>query len=88
MNLEELENAVSRLSPNEYDSFRDWFAEFDMTQWDKQIETDSDAGRLDGMIKKALEDYEDLKALREAKAAESETVSAPLNSLRNDLLSD
>ena len=58
MNLEELENAVSRLSPDEYDSFRDWFAEFDMTQWDKQIETDSDAGRLDGMIKKALEDYD------------------------------
>ena len=37
-------------------------------------------------IKESLEDYEDLKVLREAKAAEGEAVSAPLSDLRNDLL--
>jgi predicted esterase len=67
MSVEELEKAVSSLAPEDYDSFRGWFADFDMNQWDKQIEEDSKSGRLDSMINKALEDYNagratDLKA--------------------------
>jgi hypothetical protein len=67
MSIEELEKAVCSLKPEEYDSFRVWFADYDMNQWDKQIEKDSKSGRLDSMIHKALEDYNagrvtDLKA--------------------------
>jgi len=67
MSVEELEKAVSSLEPEEYDSFRAWFADYDMNQWDIQIEKDSNAGRLDSMIHKSLEDYNagratDLKA--------------------------
>lgn len=57
MSIEELEKAVANLPPEDYRSFRDWFADFDMDQWDKQIEVDSNAGLLDSMIHQALEDY-------------------------------
>jgi len=33
---------------------RDWFAERDWERWDKQIEKDSEAGKLDFLIKEAL----------------------------------
>mgnify|MGYP001491320985 CR=1 FL=1 len=67
MSIEEIEEAVATLSSEDYESFREWFAEFDMAQWDRQIEEDSKAGRLDSMINEALEDYHagratDLKA--------------------------
>jgi len=57
MSVRELEKAVEVLSPEELREFRTWFADFDMAQWDKQIEEDSKAGRLDHLIDKAMEDY-------------------------------
>ena len=39
-------------------------------------------------IKENLEDYEDLKDLREAKALEGDAASVPLSDLRADLLAD
>ena len=57
MSIKEIEEAVATLSQKDYESFREWFAEFDMAQWDRQIEEDSKAGRLDTMINEALEDY-------------------------------
>lgn len=57
MSVRELEKAVAVLSPEELREFRAWFADFDMAQWDRQIEEDSNAGRLDHLINKALEDH-------------------------------
>jgi hypothetical protein len=57
MSVQELEKAVAVLSSEELREFRAWFADFDMAQWDRQIEQDSNAGRLDHLINKALEDY-------------------------------
>ena len=57
MSVRELEKAVTVLSPDELREFRAWFAEFDMAQWDRQIEEDSNAGKLDHLIDKAMEDY-------------------------------
>ena len=39
-------------------------------------------------IRECLEDYEDLKNLREAKAAEGDAPSTPLSDLRADLLAE
>ncbi|MCC5805762.1 MAG: type II toxin-antitoxin system Phd/YefM family antitoxin [Opitutales bacterium] len=39
-------------------------------------------------MKEALEDYEDLKDLREAKVMEADEPSTPLSKVRADLLSD
>ncbi|MBD2507928.1 hypothetical protein H6G91_11675 [Nostoc muscorum FACHB-395] len=52
--LNEVELAVSQLSPEDLAAFRAWFAEFDAAAWDKQIEEDVAAGRLDELAEKAL----------------------------------
>lgn len=57
MSVKELEKAVSVLSPEELREFRVWFADFEMAQWDREIEQDSNSGRLDHLIDKAIEDY-------------------------------
>lgn len=53
--LDEIETAVSRLPEGDLASFRRWFAEFDGERWDKQIEEDVHAGRLDSLADQALE---------------------------------
>lgn len=53
--LEELEKAVTALTSEEYRAFRQWFLERDWVQWDQQIEEDSRAGKLDFLIREALE---------------------------------
>lgn len=57
MNLIEVERAVAKFSTEDFEAFRNWFADFEMSQWDKEIEEDSKAGRLDAMLGKAMEDY-------------------------------
>ena len=56
MSIAEIEKAVSGLPAGDLKTFRQWFADFDMAQWDRQIEEDSAAGRLDHLIAKAVED--------------------------------
>ncbi|HYJ86596.1 MAG TPA: hypothetical protein VEW46_11100 [Pyrinomonadaceae bacterium] len=58
MSIEELEVVVSRLSPEELTRFSEWFDEFLAEQWDRQIEADVSAGRLDGAGKRADDDFE------------------------------
>jgi hypothetical protein len=58
MSVEELETVVSSLSPEELARFSEWFGEFLADQWDRQIEADILAGRLDGAAKRADEDFE------------------------------
>ena len=58
MSVEELETVVSSLSPEELVRFSEWFGEFLADQWDRQIEADVLAGRLDAAAKRADEDFE------------------------------
>jgi hypothetical protein len=58
MSVEELESAVTRLSPIELARFSDWFENFIADQWDRQIEADIAAGKLDAAGRKADEDFE------------------------------
>jgi hypothetical protein len=55
-NVPEIEDAVRRLGPQELAQFREWFAEFDGAEWDRQIERDVTAGRLDKLAEEALND--------------------------------
>ena len=52
--LEEIQNAVSGLPKGDYDRFRDWFTERDWELWDRQIEADSESGKLDRLVEEAL----------------------------------
>jgi hypothetical protein len=55
--VESLEKRVSALSAEELAEFRQWFAEFDAAAWDRQIERDAKAGRLDALADEALRDH-------------------------------
>ena len=57
MTVTELEKAITRLSKQELDRFRDWFDEYYAELWDKQIEDDAKAGRLDELIAEANAEY-------------------------------
>ncbi|MEX1097047.1 MAG: hypothetical protein WED34_13450 [Planctomycetales bacterium] len=56
--VEELETAVQSLSPEDRAAFRAWFVEFDADEWDRQLEADAAAGRLDWLVAEALADRE------------------------------
>jgi hypothetical protein len=45
--VEQLEMAVTSLPEEEYVQFRRWFLERDWEKWDREIEADSMAGKLD-----------------------------------------
>jgi hypothetical protein len=56
MTLQDLENAIAGLPPNDLAKFRAWFAEFDADEWDRQIVDDVNSGRLDHLMSDALDD--------------------------------
>ena len=58
MSIEELESVVSGLPAAELARFSQWFEEFMAERWDRQIETDMLAGRLDAALKRADGHYE------------------------------
>ena len=53
--VQEIESAVDPLSQRDYGTFRRWFLERDWAKRDRQIESDSAAGKLDFLIKEAQE---------------------------------
>lgn len=55
--LEEIEQRIRNLPPAELTKFRTWFVEFDHMLWDRQIEADSKAGKLDKLAAEAVADY-------------------------------
>ena len=55
--IEAIESAVEKLDRDGLAKFRDWFAEFNSAAWDKQLESDSNAGKLDEMANLAIEEY-------------------------------
>lgn len=56
-NVKSIEKAIEALPPSELAEFRRWFAEYDAAAWDRRIEHDASAGKLDGLAKEALEDF-------------------------------
>jgi hypothetical protein len=49
--------AVRRLSRRELARFRAWFINYDAAEWDRQLEADVAAGRLDTLIRNAQRDH-------------------------------
>ena len=60
--LEQLEQQVLQLSPEDLAKFRAWFLELDHQLWDKQIEADIAAGKLDRLIAEARAEFKAGKA--------------------------
>ena len=55
--IQKLEREIKDLTRSELAVFRQWFQEFDAAQWDRQIEEDAFAGKLDRLAEKALADH-------------------------------
>lgn len=55
--IQEIEQAVSRLPERDLARFRAWFHEFDAKIWDRQIEADVKAGKLDEIANQAIADF-------------------------------
>ncbi len=58
MTLNELENAVTSLSPEDLARFRAWFAEYDGAGWDRQLEQDVADGKLDALADQAIREHQ------------------------------
>ena len=58
MGVQELESGVSHLSEDDLARFEEWFEAFVAERWDRQIEADALAGRLDRAGDRADADFE------------------------------
>lgn len=56
--IEEIEAAISGLSPEEFRRIAEWFRELDQTRWDEQMDRDSASGKLDFLFSEAESELE------------------------------
>ena len=52
--VEDIEQAVANLPPDELARFRRWFEEFEAARFDARIERDAKSGKLDRLADEAL----------------------------------
>ena len=57
MTVEDIEKAVAKLPPDQFAQFRAWFEAFDSARFDRKIERDAKAGKLDALSDQALDDF-------------------------------
>jgi hypothetical protein len=54
--VDEIEQAIRNLEPQDLAALRQWFAAFESEVWDRQIGQDVAAGRLDWLADEGLRD--------------------------------
>jgi hypothetical protein len=59
MSITEIKDAVMKLSADELREFVEWIDELHESQWDKQIEEDLQAGKLDQLIAEARKEFKE-----------------------------
>jgi hypothetical protein len=55
--IEQIKKEIQALTPEELTAFSKWFLEFDAAIWDRQIEDDAQAGKLDTLTQKVFTDF-------------------------------
>jgi hypothetical protein len=55
--VEKIEQDIRKLDRKELLAFRGWFREYDSDEWDRQIEEDVRAGKLDKLAEEALAEH-------------------------------
>ena len=55
--VEQLEQQIVQLNPDEFAQLREWLMDPDGAGWDRQIERDSANGKLDRLTAQALADH-------------------------------
>ena len=51
--VEEIEQAIAQLDPNEFSEVARWILELDQKRWDDQLDRDAAAGKLDFLLNEA-----------------------------------
>lgn len=64
LKVAEIKVAIENLPEKDFVQLRQWFSEKDWQKWDRQIKVDSESGKLDFLIKEAL-DEKDKRNLKE-----------------------
>ncbi|OOP55788.1 MAG: hypothetical protein AYP45_12890 [Candidatus Brocadia carolinensis] len=54
--VDEIKEVIEALPDEEYIQLRQWFSEKDWEKWDRQIETNSESGQLDYLIREAFDE--------------------------------
>lgn len=52
--VDELKAEIERLPPEQFAELARWLSEKDWDRWDKEVEADSVAGKLDFLVREAL----------------------------------
>ena len=60
--VEQIEAEIKALPREEFAELRDWLLELDWDNWDAQIQSDLNAGKLDKLINEAKAEYKSGKA--------------------------
>ncbi len=58
MSVQDVETAISQLSPQELAELMAWLEEYHEQIWDRQIEDDLEEGRLDVLLAEVDKEYE------------------------------
>lgn len=58
MSVTEIEAAITELSTNDFAQLSEWFLAYQEKLWDKQMEDDLEAGRLDTLLTEVDAEYE------------------------------
>jgi len=53
-----IEREIEALSPEELTALCKWFSEFDAATWERQIEEDAKAGKLDSLADAAIKSHQ------------------------------
>jgi hypothetical protein len=61
MSLQEIEKAIKQLPPQDFKTLLAWLDEVRADLWDKQIEADAKAGKLDELAEQALKEFKEGK---------------------------
>ena len=58
MSVKEIEAAITMLPSKQLGELMAWLADYDQQVWDRQIEDDLEAGRLDAALAEVDKDYQ------------------------------
>lgn len=61
MSLQEIEKAIEQLPPQDFKTLLAWLDEVRADLWDKQIEADAKAGKLDKLMEQGLKEFSEGK---------------------------
>ena len=54
--VDAIKEAIEALPEEDYTQLRQWFSEKDWQKWDKEIEMDSETGKLDFLVRETFDE--------------------------------